>query len=109
MKLKLTLLLLFVILFAHVQSSQAQTATTMQDILETVNEKVVYLEDTKDQEIVNISIDLLVNRGKKVLYRFLDPSFEYTAIAIGDRRISQLILTVYRKHEGKWEYVTEDI
>ncbi len=108
MKLKLILLSLFVILFAQVQSSQAQSATTMQDILETVNEKVIYLEDTKDQEIVNITIDLLVNQGKKVLYRYLDPSFEYTAIAIGDRRISQLQLTVYKKHDGKWEYVTED-
>jgi hypothetical protein len=108
MKLKLTALLLFIILFAQVQSSQGQSATTMQDILETVTEKVIYLEDTKDQEIVNISIDLLVNKGKKVLYRYLDPSFDYIAIAIGDRRISSLRLKVYKKNEGKWEYVTEE-
>jgi len=100
------LLMLISILFFQANSTLAQSATTMQDILETVTEKTIYLEDTKDQEIVNISIDLLVRSGEKVLYRYLDPSFEYYVIAFGDRRIESLTLTVYRKHDGEWESVT---
>lgn len=107
MKSKLFLLLLISILFFQANSTLAQSATTMQDILETVTEKTVYLEDTKDQEIVNISIDLLVRSGEKVLYRYLDPSFDYYVIAFGDRRIKSLTLNVFRKHDGEWESVTE--
>ena len=101
------LLLLISILFFQANSTLAQSATTMQDILETVTEKTLYLEDTKDQEIVNISIDLLVRSGEKVLYRYLDPSFDYYVVAYGDRRISSLTLSVNRKHDGEWEFVTE--
>jgi hypothetical protein len=44
----------------------------MQDILETVVKKIVELEDEKDQEIVNITADLLVRTtGKKQIYRHL--------------------------------------
>jgi hypothetical protein len=80
----------------------------MQDIIETVTNKIVELEDEKDQEVVNITIDLLVRTtGKKQVYRYLDPSFEYKVIAIGDRRISKLNVMVYKKGGADWEYVTE--
>ncbi|MGH2576044.1 MAG: hypothetical protein ACRDFC_10135 [Ignavibacteria bacterium] len=85
----------------------AQSSTTMQDIIETVTAKIVELEDEKSQEVVNITMDLLVRDGKKTLYRFLDPSFDYTMIAIGDRRISKLKVTVYKKTADNWEYVAE--
>jgi hypothetical protein len=85
----------------------SQSATTMQDILESVNAKVSELEDEKNQEVVNITLDLLVREGKKTMYRYLDPSFEYTAVAIGDRRISKLKIEVYKKGPSDWEYVSE--
>jgi hypothetical protein len=79
----------------------------MQDILETVNTKVAELEDEKNQEVVNITIDLIVGQGKKSIYRYLDPSFGYTLTAIGDRRISKVKLSVYKKSKDEWEYVSE--
>lgn len=85
----------------------AQSSTTIQDILETVTAKVIDLEDEKHQEIVNLTLDLLVNDGKKQVYRFLDPSFDYTLVAIGDRRVNRLRVTVYKKGKEDWEYVTE--
>jgi hypothetical protein len=86
----------------------SQTETTMQDILEKVTDKVTDLEDKKDQEVVNITIDLLVRTtGKKQVTRYLDPSFDYTVIVLGDRRISRLNLLVYKKTKNDWEYVTE--
>lgn len=100
---------LFLIVFFQCEGNfaLAQSSTTMQDIIETVTAKVFELEDEKAQEVVNITLDLLVGQGKKTLYRFLDPSFDYSLIAIGDRRISKLKVTVYRKTADNWEYVAE--
>ena len=86
----------------------SQSETTMQDILETVTDKIVQLEEEKNQEIVNITIDLLVRTtGKKQVTRYLDPSFDYKVLVIGDRRISKLDLVVYKKSDKDWDYVTE--
>ena len=85
----------------------SQSSTTMQDILETVTTKVVELEDEKNQEAVNITLDLIVNQGKKMVYRNLDPSFDYTAVLFGDRRVSKLKLSVHKKAGENWDYVSE--
>jgi hypothetical protein len=87
--------------------ASAQSSTTMQDILETVTAKVIDLEDEKHQEVVNMTFDLLVNEGTKKVYRFLDPSFGYTLVAFGDRRINRLRVSVYKQGKQDWEYVTE--
>jgi len=101
----------FTLLFVLSLSSgvaYSQSETTMQDILETVTQKIAELEDEKDQEVVNITVDLLVRTtGKKQVYRNLDPSFDYKVMAIGDRRISKLNVLVYKKAASDWEYVTE--
>jgi hypothetical protein len=99
---------LFLFAFISSKSAFAQSETTMQDILETVSSKVTELEEEKDQEIVNVTIDLLVRTtGKKQVTRYLDPSFDYKVMVIGDRRISKLDLVVYKKTKKDWDYVTE--
>jgi len=87
----------------------SQSATTMQDILETVTAKVTELEDQRNQEIVNMTFDLLVNSGKKTVWRYLDPSFDYDVMVIGDRRVEKLKVTVYKKDNasGEWKFVDE--
>lgn len=108
MKTLFTVLFLFLFAFTGSKSAFAQSETTMQDILETVTNKVTELEEEKDQEIVNITIDLLVHTtGKKQVTRYLDPSFDYKVMVLGDRRISKLDLVVYKKTKKKWDYVTE--
>lgn len=108
MKTIFTVLFLFLFAFIGSKSAFAQSETTMQDILETVSSKVIELEDEKDQEIVNVTIDLLVRTtGKKQVTRYLDPSFDYKVMVIGDRRISKLDLVVYKKTKKDWDYVTE--
>lgn len=69
----------------------------MQDILETVTAKVAELEDQRNQELVNMTFDLLVNTGKKTVWRYLDPSFDYDVMVIGDRRVEKLKVTVYKR------------
>lgn len=97
------------ILFFSGSLVYSQTATTMQDILETVTTKVVELEDQRNQEIVNMTFDLIVNTGKKSVWRNLDPAFDYDVMVIGDRRVEKLKVTVYRKDNtsGEWKFVDE--
>ncbi len=91
------------------RQSFSQSSTTMQDILETVSAKVIELEDQRNQEIVNMTFDLLVNTGKKTVWRYLDPSFDYDVMVIGDRRVEKLKVTVYKKDNasGEWKFVDE--
>lgn len=91
------------------RQSFSQSSTTMQDILETVSAKVSELEDQRNQEIVNMTFDLLVNTGKKTVWRYLDPSFDYDVMVIGDRRVEKLKITVYKKDNASsdWKFVDE--
>jgi hypothetical protein len=89
--------------------ANSQSSTTMQDIIEATTSKVVELEEQRNQEIVNLTFDLLVNQGKKTIWRFLDPSFDYDVLVMGDRRIKSLKITVNRKNSqtGEWAFVDE--
>ncbi len=91
------------------RQTYSQSSTTMQDILETVTAKVAELEDQRNQELVNMTFDLLVNTGKKTVWRYLDPSFDYDVMVIGDRRVEKLKVTVYKKDNasGEWKFVDE--
>jgi hypothetical protein len=104
---KLTIYILFSITFISIRFCSAQNETTMQDIIEEVSNRTQELEKDRNLEIVNITVDLLVKDARKSFIRYLDPDFEYTAIAIGDRRIDSLTLSVYRPDISDMEYVTE--
>lgn len=102
---KLILLFIFTVLFFCANNTFAQlSATTMKDIIETVQDKVKSLENTEDMEVVNATIDLLVGtKGEKYVYRYLDNSFDYKIYAVGDRRISKLNVEVRKKgSDDKW-------
>ena len=107
MKTFLSFIVILIFVISLTRSLYAQSETTMQDILETVTGKTTELEDEKDQEIVNITIDLLGGSNIKTVTRYLDPAFDYTVIAFGDRRISKLRLNVKRMNGADWEYVSE--
>jgi hypothetical protein len=96
-------------LFFLNSQTYSQSATTMQDILETVSAKVVELEDQRNQEIVNMTFDLIVNTGKKTVWRYLDPAFDYDVMVLGDRRVEKLKITLYKKNakSNEWEFVDE--
>lgn len=93
------------------QYSYSQAETSFKDIITLVDAKVNDLEASQAQEIVNITMDLLVNNGEKIIWRFLDPAFKYNALALGDSRISKLRIKVYKKGKSSansdWEFVSE--
>jgi len=109
MKYLITTAIILSSLFLFTARSFSQSATTMQDIMETVSAKVIELEDQRNQEIVNMTFDLLVNTGKKTLWRYLDPAFDYDVMVLGDRRIENIKVTVYKKNAStnEWEFVDE--
>ncbi len=106
--LKITLLTAFAALFIN-SSASSQSSTTMQDILETTSQKVIELEEQRNQEVVNMTFDLIVNKGKKTIWRYLDPAFDYDILVFGDRRIGKIRITVNKKDNatGEWVYVDE--
>jgi hypothetical protein len=106
--LKISLLTGLALLFINI-SSYSQSSTTMQDILETTTQKVKELEEQRNQEIVNMTFDLIVNKGKKTIWRYLDPAFDYDALILGDRRVGKIRITVSRKDNtsGEWVFVDE--
>jgi hypothetical protein len=105
---KLFLLPLFFLFFINPAGIFSQSeVTSMQDILETLNGKVINLEEEKHMEIVHMTIDLLVGTNSKSVYRKLDPTYVYTLSVFGDRRISKLKVTVYKKGKKEWEFVNE--
>jgi len=107
MKTFLSIIVVLIFAFSFTRTSSAQSETTMQDILETVTSKIYELEDEKDQEVVNVTVDLLGGSNIKTVTRYLDPAFDYTVIAFGDRRISKLRLNVKKMDREEWEYVSE--
>lgn len=109
MKYLITTAIILSSLFLFSSRTYSQSATTMQDIMETVTAKVIELEDQRNQEIVNMTFDLLVNTGKKTIWRYLDPAFDYDVMVLGDRRIEKLKVTVYKKNSktNEWEFVDE--
>ena len=109
MKYLITTAIILSSLFLFSARSFSQSATTMQDIIETVSAKVIELEDQRNQEIVNMTFDLLVNTGKKTIWRYLDPAFDYDVMVLGDRRVEKLKVTVYKKNSktNEWEFVDE--
>lgn len=107
MKTFFTFIIILFFALSYVRISYAQSETTMQDILETVTGKITELEDEKDQEIVNVTVDLLGGSNIKTITRYLDPAFDYTVIAFGDRRISKLRLNVKKMNGEEWEYISE--
>ncbi len=105
---KLALLVLSLIfIFGLSGAARAQSTTTMQDIFETVNKKIVDLEETQNQEVVNVTFDLIVGTNKKVILRYLDPAFAYNVSALGDRRISKIKIAIRKKNGDDWVNVDE--
>ena len=104
---RLTTYFIFILSLISLKFCFGQSETSVQDIMENVSGRIKELEKDNNVEIVNVTIDLLVKDSRKSFIRYLDPDFEYTAIAIGDRRIDSLTLSVYRPGISDIEYVSE--
>ncbi len=88
-------------------SLHADEYTTMKGIMEDLMDYVYYLEDSLDQEIVNIDADIITEDG--VAYtRNLHQGWTYGVTAFGDWRIADLDITVYKDVDGNWVEIEKD-
>ena len=77
-------------------------------IAEKISNFVEYLED-QDETIACINADQLSSSSNTRTYtRYLYSGNDYTAVAVGDSRIADTDLVVYRKSGGSWVEVTRD-
>jgi hypothetical protein len=109
---KIILLLAFVLFFtlsltSYGQSGRAldnENGTSMLPITNDLIDVVKTVEKEK-VEIVRIEFDLIFD--SKVTYRTLSKGYTYGIMAWGDYRIKALVIRIYKKVNGDWEYFAD--
>jgi hypothetical protein len=104
-KLSLFSILLFILII--VRTCKSQNDVSMKEIQDKVSAYTKQLEEDKNVEIVNITIDLIVKDATKTFSRDLDPSFDYYVTTFGDSRIDKLTLTVSDGNSTELNYLAE--
>jgi hypothetical protein len=104
---KLSIFFIVLFILAAIRVIKAQDETSMQDIQDKVSAYTKQLEQDKNYEIVNITMDLIVKDGTKSFTRYLDPSFDYIVTAFGDSRIDKLTLNVDNGTQSELNYNAE--
>jgi len=84
--------------------AQRNDGTSMIDILGRVFGADTILEN-KNREIVRMEMDIVAD--SKESFRVLTGQWTYGLVALGDSRIAQIHLAVYRDLDGAWSLVTE--
>lgn len=85
----------------------ADIYTTMKSMMDDMTEYVYFLEDSLDQEIVHVQVDIITTDGT-TFSRTLHQGWTYGIAAFGDWRIKDLDITVYMDVAGEWIEVTAD-
>jgi len=84
--------------------AQRNDGTSMLDILGKVFGADTILEN-KNREVVRMEMDIVSD--SKESFRVLTGQWSYGIVALGDSRIAQIHLAVYRELDGAWSLVTE--
>ncbi len=100
---------LFVLLVCLLVSGSiwADYSTSMRPIMDKSEEIVDMIEDDLDMEIVRIEYDIL--SSTKTTIRTLSSDWEYGIVAFGDYRFKDIDVKVYKKVDGYWSLVEEDM
>ncbi|OQY04255.1 MAG: hypothetical protein B6I20_03395 [Bacteroidetes bacterium 4572_117] len=121
----LLLALTLIIIFSNIELCKAQTeprnasekasttkkfdfadnkkGTSMMPIMGDALPVIKYIEDTLKVEIVRLEYDLIFD--KKVTYRTLYKGWKYGIVVIGDYRVKQINVNIYKKVNDKWDFV----
>lgn len=99
-KVSILLLLIFIPFLGFSQND----GKSMKDIYKKVGQ-IVDLVDEKKMEIVRMEFDLIIKQNPKNNYRVLYPDYTYSLIILGDYRVEEMQIKVYKSSGGKWVYV----
>jgi len=81
-----------------------KNGTSMMPIMGDALPVIEYIEDSLQVEIVRIEYDLLFTT--KNSYRVLYKGWKYGIFAIGDYRIKRLSISVYKKENDEWKFIS---
>jgi hypothetical protein len=85
--------------------AQRNDGTSMLGILGKVFGADTIIEN-RNQEIVRVEVDIVSD--SKDSFRVLTDRWTYGIVALGDARITNLHLAIYRELDGQWSLVTEN-
>ena len=86
-------------------SSVDISPTSMLPIMDDALPVIEYIEDSLAAEIVRIEYDLIFEGASKTTYRTLHDGYTYGVFVIGDYRVSQINMRLYKKIDGDWKLV----
>lgn len=98
-------IILFLVFTLHL-CAYADDGTSMQPIIEKCEAIAEYIEETLDQEIVRIEMDILFTSKQTI--RTLSRGYTYQIIAFGDYRFKDIDIEVYRWNGNNWILVEKD-
>jgi len=98
---------MFVLILMTPAILQADIYTTMQEIMITMEDYVIYLEDSLEQEIVHLQADIIGTDGSSFT-RTLHEGWTYGITAFTDWRVEDLDITIYKDVDGQWIELESD-
>lgn len=96
---------LIIMLFSSMLFAQ-NVDISMGEFIEEISEYVQVIETDYGQEVVRTEFDII--RTSKETYRILTDDYEYGVFVIGDDRIKDIDVKVYKKVEGDWTLIGQD-
>ena len=104
---KINVIIMFVLILMTPAILQADIYTTMQEIMITMEDYVIYLEDSLEQEIVHLQADIIGTDGSSFT-RTLHEGWIYGITAFADWRVEDLDIIIYKDVDGQWVELESD-
>ena len=104
---KSLIFIIFALVFLTPFILQADIYTTMQEIVNTMEGYVIFLEDSLNQEIVHFQADIIGEDGKSFSRTFHE-GWTYGITAFADWRVTDLDITIYKDVDGQWVELESD-
>ena len=79
---------------------------SMGEFIETISESIQLIETDYGQEVVRTEFDII--RTSKETFRTLTDSYEYGIFVIGDDRIKDIDVEVFKVVDGDWILIKKD-
>jgi hypothetical protein len=79
---------------------------SMGEFIEETSESIQMIETDYDQEVVRTEFDII--RTSKETFRYLTDSYEYGIYVMGDDRIQDIDVEVFKMVDGDWTSIEKD-
>ncbi len=102
---KIAVPLLILMHFSLVLSAQ-DIDLSMGEFIEEISESILLIETDYGQEVVRTEFDII--RTSKETFRYLTDDYEYGIFVMGDDRIKDIDVEVFKVVDGDWILIKKD-